>query len=130
MDCGNEYIKMCEKAEEIQNDWKREYSDYYITSLKDNCFQGLRILFNPKDYSTPNSPIGIWLPRQDQLQTIISSMVYSLDHFFMKDSIEIFRCCIGEWIFCGDSFEQVLLQTVMKVRYNEVWDRTDWKEVD
>jgi len=80
MDTSKEYIKMCEKAEEIQKLW-------WTGSLFGNDGDGLKASGNNGDYFLDNAygisikgigsgtycrePKPIWLPKQDQLQEMI-----------------------------------------------------------
>ena len=105
------YIKMCEKAEEIQTDSPWNHDDEH------NYFHEFETL--PKN--------DIWLPRQDQLQAMVAPKV---------DDIPRLMCwMIRDFaLFCQDkeitTMEQLWLAFVMKVKYNKVWDATDWVERD
>ncbi len=89
MDTSKEYIKMCEKAEEIQKEWKPAYGDLYVWSEssirrkrpnKNNHFSIVRgWIFGKKNILSAITGLSneqrhykevIWLPRQDQLQKI------------------------------------------------------------
>ena len=119
MDTSKEYIKMCEKAEEIQKNkrWLK---------AGDFCR-------NP--YSGDSHAIGttvektdlIWLPRQDQLQEMVkqnSLNIIDLNYFvasislFLKQSNKD-----GELYY---SLEQLWLAFVMKEKYNKTWNGKEW----
>jgi hypothetical protein len=127
MDTSEIYIKMCEKSP-LQNECELEKGDWAYYKNRAIVFIVQGPPFPRKWYEENNKEYGIKLFRQDQLQEMIPRMIYTLDHFFMKDSVEIFRCCFSEQVFCGDSFEQVLLYVVMKKKFNKVWNGEDWIE--
>ena len=139
MDTTPEYIKMCEKAEEIQKTWnpldgdlhilvddsyKSGYSDirltYGITSLREER----KVAWLTRSSST----LGvIWLPRQDQLQEMMkdglstgifghtSRMVcYFEEHYKYRNSLGI------------DNMEQLWLAFVMKELYSKQWNGSEW----
>jgi len=134
-----EYIKMCERAEEIQSKWKPISGDvirHIITRdilIVDN-FDKLKdktriticghcsLLYVLNDES-------IWLPRQDQLQEMIKMRFQN--HLW---SMAIY---FGEWLqnkenFAGlspidnKSMEQLWLAFVMKEKYNKIWNGKNW----
>ncbi len=125
------YIKMCEKAEEIQKDGL-EYGDYWIS--------GLAIKF--KDYknfiklvSCKGITIGclhIWLPRQDQLQTMYREYCYSSklpslpsDWWYISNRFHDFLH-EGDYYINFNSMEQLWLAFVMKELYKKIWNGKNW----
>lgn len=117
MDTSEQYIEMCQRAEEIQE-------------LK--AIQGIQ-------YSWPLSLVGIneegnwyavgkgWLPRQDQLQEMVKHSPY--DCFFdgvpndnggEKQKIEHY------FLQFESSWEQLWLAFVMKEKFGKVWNGEDW----
>jgi len=118
MDVSSEYIKMCERAEEIQKGWRPYMGDFLY------CPQICTIAI----YSSEPKPHkdDIWLPRQDQLQeralqdeglqTIIARIYrFSTDHY-------------GSSYTINGTMEQLWLAFVMKEKYGKVWDGTKWVE--
>lgn len=144
MDTSETYIKMCEKAEEIQElhkyklrkDSKKKYhnwedGDYYYNG------QRVDIAFNCDDdnYSKPykDKESIIWLPRQDQLQEMIGdysdcSDIIECTGFDYSDSANsdspdrVYSYLLYE----SKSFEMFWLKVVMHKKYNKTWDGEDW----
>ena len=82
MDISKEYVKMCEKAVEIQNLWKPQDFDFvmgqYISVIKvweivqDVGHASLKPLFTTAGkWAWYSREELIWLPRQDQLQYMV-----------------------------------------------------------
>ncbi len=133
MDTSETNIKMCEKAEEIQEQrpqvliglmrhyYKGEYQ-YEVDS--DGSFWRYKRHF-------------IWLPRQDQLQEMVEySSLWSLNHRFSSwlYDTETFEHTLGDWIdmhvrHCHQGFtsmEQLWLAFVQKENHNKLWDGEEW----
>lgn len=133
MDTTKEYIKMCEKAVEVQG-VKGEYTD--DSSIEYHaCKKHLRVLpldqegcyFCPECRSFPDV---LWLPRQDQLQEMC------FDGYVVNaGNVKIF----ADWCFeVADpdgiypkmlrwSIEACWLAFVMHEKYNKIWDGEGWK---
>lgn len=122
------YVKMCEKAVEIQS--LRNNGDCYTFSKFDiyrytdprtvvrTSVAAYEMIWSIADYEP------IWLPRQDQLQRMIPILEYT----FSDDETSENRYNI--WYdghnFFGSSWEQCLIQTVMSELHNKKWDGEDW----
>ena len=116
MDTSKEYIKMCEKAKEIQEKWKSKRN-------KDGDFvahhnKKIIILSNPVLRS--GWDCYTFLPRQDQLQEMMlpkdcGALWIMFGAFWCKEKTE------------GKSFEQLWLAFVMKEKYNKIWDGKEWR---
>lgn len=127
MDTSEVYVKMCEKATEIQ-DWHQDNiqdADF----IKDN----LGMVY-AADESCLAGDIDnyIWLPRQDQLQEMMQPCGY----------VELIRdfsdFCFRQSYHCSDegthnpavayldSMEQLWLAFVMKEKFGKVWNGEDW----
>lgn len=124
MDTSAEYIKMCEKAVEVQEEsgvhplMARDQNDGVIHFWDDSVFYNYMV----DRERTPFIYHSVWLPRQDQLQEIHGSK-------FVNQGIQFF-----EWAseFNPDtyyllSWEQLWLGFVMKEKYGKTWAREDWK---
>lgn len=150
MDFSSEYIKMCEKAVEIQKLHKIEVGNFVIWTFSredgvlviggsegDLCLEGHYRL--PDDFENEH----IWLPRQDQLQEMIGDFKFCFNEMsrrhgtyseFAKDFL--FEEYIGEndtsskdgdeW---AKSYEQLWLMIVMKIKYNKTWNGEDWEVI-
>ena len=113
MDTSETYIKMCEKAVEIQEIWKSE-----VIKPDDRSFW-------IDDFNKQKS---IWLPRQDQLQEMmrptpergekISPYGLSWSFYRFIDQLPPLKR--------GNSFEQLWLAYVMKWEHHKVWNGKDW----
>jgi len=135
MDCGEVYIKMCEKAEEIQKikpEWNLEGDDGEWWYPNDN----------------KREVNHIWLPRQDQLQAMVMSsgmdvtthdcfavsLLGNRFHDFCEREYNKLRLYLrSQYIgvvvgLCFASFEQLWLAFVMKERFGKIWnaEKGDW----
>ncbi len=133
MDISETYIKMCEKAEEIQE---------LVTSLED-----AQSFF----HIWPNHPkrlkLIVWLPRQDQLQKMGLPVIkegQKYTHAFVKGEHpdrfinaclieEFFDFCTGTYsskkLYAYDNFnsmEQLWLAFVMKEMFGKSWNGEEW----
>ena len=117
MDVSHEYIKQCEKAEEIQlgrRVGELEEGDFYSRD-------GLTGEIFCYEYM-PDT--GVWLPRQDQLQEMVEWEIPGSMTFKM----EAFCYFAMHWAKReneGGSFEQLWLAFVMK-EYGKVWNGEEW----
>ena len=119
MDTSETYIKMCEKAVEIQ-DHQLDEGDFY-----DKGFGGEIWCY---EYMAD----GTWLPRQDQLQEMRPNKI-SLAYADLG-------CAVREGFYDGyidkngfgygtpfETDEQLWLAFVMHTLYQKSWDETDWE---
>ena len=96
MDTTETFIKMCEKAEEIQELWKPAHGDWYKRHDDDECFGFIRGDDEIQLLADFDSEGGwfhlepehieknkhIWLPRQDQLQEMLGGVDKFQDFWF------------------------------------------------
>jgi len=136
MDTSPEYMKMCEKAEEIQKEWNNKIP---IEKHKSVIYDPKsKQVYEPTIFGESVSstiPVNcIWLPRQDQLQEIFGkeSSLALLERFksWIDDN------CTEEkapWFYKeqykGWSLEQLWLVFVMKKKYGKIWNptRKEWE---
>jgi len=151
MDKTETYIKMSEKAEEIQELRKEEATidDVCICSA---CKTRWGNCYEHTEYLSCNSELGgrpfpvvaikdvehksIWLPRQDQLQEmhrghLPDGMFNNLmddcyGNWHIDKLREFYRQCIHEQKWIVPSWEQLWLAFVMKEKYNKVWNGDEW----
>ena len=152
MDTTPEYIKMCEKAREIQ-ELNEEMQDGNYYKYKNKEYSGLYD-FIEKPYcdscvecNYANSMTGyiteqdrsnyIWLPRQDQLQEMIKgNLIYSslwdgdastlwFDRMNSLWQDTLIHNKSLHWTKFR-SMEQLWLAFVMKEKYNKIWDGKEW----
>lgn len=140
MDTSKEYINICEKAEEIQELWNWSDGDFVHSKDRRNYSihiieQDMRDHFNQKEY--------IWLPRQDQLQEILSEdeAIYVIltefnefafgehDYHEILVSHQSYPILLLNWAEKGTGFEVLWLAFFMKKKYNKIWNYEDWIEV-
>jgi hypothetical protein len=109
MDTSPEYIKMCEKAKEIQELWHNIDRD-------ENCFYA----FVPEAEES-----SIWLPRQDQLQEMVRQTNETSPELNQRFNDHLYNLHIGEDKY---SFELLWLIFVMREEYNKNWTGEEWAE--
>ena len=151
MDTTEQYIKMCEKAEEIQllrreerhkDTGKWQEGDFWRTVFRFD--KGAYVVSRPSDawadepFYLHHPPESIWLPRQDQLQEMASATN-------LQDLFELFLNFYSEYkdhpnldedggywemFEYGKHFtsmEQLWLAFVMSVKYGKIWDGEKWQ---
>jgi len=132
MDTSWQYIKMSEKAEEIQTlrptepDWITNVSYGWhiaeLTGSKKHIFA----TSHPQDVADGS----IWLPRQDQLQEMV---YYHLDCPTPRLMIELileYANSLGVKSIELGSMEQLWLAFVMKEKYGKVWHDEKWEPTE
>jgi len=137
MDTSIEYIKMCEKAEEIQKIWKPRVGDLawrgtkYLPT-KDACGYLTDVdVFDTQGYKARGS---VWLPRQDQLQEMLIDKIGGNHIALLSVLIRSDLFCqagLGHYVSSPNynytnSMEQLWLVFVMKEKYNKIWNGEDW----
>lgn len=132
MDISKEYIEMCVAAKELQ---KREqltigWLGEQIWYNENDVWYQPNVEFNPYINIIRNRKKIVWLPRQDQLQEMLSKEYVDchamLQHFY--------EWCIEndgylEDLFAGnESMEQLWLIFVMKEEFGKIWNGKSWYE--
>ncbi len=113
MDTSETYIKMCDCPEIQGRIW--ETGDVY-------AFAGESGYVVSSDYAPQHS---IWLPRQDQLQEMVSTCFKAgldLEILYAWYQRNRPHDVADEW----DSMEQLWLAFVMKEKYGKVWTGSEW----
>ena len=138
MDKTKEYILMCEKAVEIQEEWTIKDNDYVYINAIDKRLRRVEchkwsFWFNYKCFtsSEKNRFINtcIWLPRQDQLQEIIGNEITKhkgKNYHTMAIIHSIFK--YARYKFEFESTEQLCLSFIMSEKYNKIWNGKDWEK--
>ena len=139
MDFSETYVKMCEKAKEIQDITLKE-DDYCIVidGEGQKLYQGL-LGFHREPFLSPTAIKIVWLPRQDELQDMIPSPMESYERCFKAGSLIaeidyfIFHPANPLKQFSSEALkfstiEQLWLAFVMKKKYGKRWSGTDWLE--
>ena len=144
MDTSETYIKMCQKAEEIQSlrncddniepgDWfyfegkivPIVYGGYFYGSKK--WIVNYQSGWECEDHITFLSHKYVWLPRLDQLPEILCND--DEGSFLWFDYWNTMRKCVefGRLESCRfNSPEQLWLAFVMKNKFNKIWNGNDW----
>jgi hypothetical protein len=143
MDTSKEYILMCEKAEEIQKQWKPKEWDCvynqgdvfgYIDRSEIHVWCILPESIADSGYYGPYVYDGeicderykdcIWIPRQDQLYEI--SWTSKFDNLrFHEKMVDWFGKEHHNDMF--SSMEQLWLCYVMEEKYNKHWNGNEWE---
>jgi len=132
MDTSEQYIKMCEKAKEIQG-IPRHPEKPHLNYRSSACFihQGGRLWYiRGREHEDSND--YIWLPTQDQLQEMMGDFKTCIK---LAAGVSLVNQGIiyevGGYKYCHQftSMEQLWLAFVMGEKYNKVWDGHNWKEV-
>ena len=124
MDTSEKYIKMCEKAGEIQKQWlSKKAGDWHVLEgFNARIIGGSENMIIGNDFYNWDRD-SIWLPRQDQLQGMMkdSKPLISEEKFH-----EWFREIGASWTA---SWEQLWLGFVMHEKYGKVWDdsKEEWQ---
>ena len=137
MDTSKEYIKMCEKAEEIQHNKLKigdfgvipnaVYEYFKVPSVIIRIEEDVefdRVWLNVPDENYVSADSIIFLPRQDQLQEM-----WEYSHSALR-SLQKFACELHNNYNYYDKFismEQLWLVFVMKEKYNKIWNGEEWK---
>ena len=154
MDTIGTYIKMCTKAGEIQEQWKHSGGDFCYVKERFPLDEWVRGVEYPDRFKDCWLDIGvhiigeghywayedwgclgaedehykylIWLPRQDQLQAMITTSTPKLLSEFYLAWIEWLKIDSEIVGYCN-SLEQLWLAFMMKELYSKVWTGTEWK---
>ncbi len=122
MDTSETYIEMCD-CPEIQPKREGTIGNIYYDKVDKSVYtlgctrnDGVNP-FVPLQVRLEDEGRYIWLPRQDQLQKMVTRdgnlPVWKVEEWFHN------------WIplgACPDSFEQLWLAFVMKEKHNKIWD--------
>ena len=152
MDTSKTYIKMCEKAEEIQKVWHETKGDFYARyntgksakpiSVRCDVYisvhnKGRRIIY----YQGERPRIPIWLPRQDQLQEMLPTPAQEFPNgtegseekqhiiFLLSAPYKMFinNYYPEKYLDNFTSMEQLWLAFVMLKCFGKKWDGMNWE---
>lgn len=123
------YIKMCEKAEEIQKAWKPKQFDSYGSEEYKKAFilDELGMINHIEKYKSSYK----WLPTQEQLQEMIEYKTKNgetyLDCFYFWASKK-YNC----FVFGRDkiTWNELWLAFVMKEKWNKEWTGSKWVKAE
>ena len=140
MDTSEKYIKMCEKAQEIQ-DLRKLDNGEGSPYLKEGDYFCKLTSTNVELFKNKTSYILIdivWLPRQDQLQDIVINKTNNFGSNNLSSQL-LLNNIVGfsKELYCSrkkemfSTLEQLWLAFVMKTIYNKIWNEEtqNWKEI-
>ena len=131
MDFSKQYIKMCERAEEIQEIYQNvlKKEDNEVDSILEGWYvydgKNIILLHNNEFFISDlkdELKKYVWLPRQDQLQAIITTNKY-----FRFSLIELFYHFANKNVPKFTSMEQLWLAYVMYIKYKKIWNNEEEK---
>lgn len=146
MDKSEKYIKMCEKAEKIQKEWKPKIWDIIHNkqlglpfATIDACktiggricayITGASVGIITQQPTGKKHSLIVWLPTQDQLQGMVGQGEI-LDRFykFVTNPYHKKIDLIPDELFL--IFEQLWLAFVMYEKYGKIWsdEKEDWEK--
>jgi len=132
MRISERYIKMCEKAEEIQREWKPKMGDRYWNTL-------WRVL--PENYpeilcsgsfvkgDLKEKVKNIWLPTQEQLQGMLTNNAfwyYQGSDCLNREMARVYGSLYAQGYF--ETGNEFWLAYVMWKKYQKIWDdkKEEW----
>ena len=131
MDTSKEYIFMCEKAIELQNDWLKGWSFYTVRNFRERLDEP--VMCRKFTYiSEEDIEDFIWLPRQDQLQDMVEGefygKIYSVYAWMQINRVSGHNETM-EVEYCN-SMEQLWLGYIMSEKYNKEWniEKKEWEK--
>ncbi len=122
------YIKMCEKAKEIQCErilGRYNFGDlYYLESVFRHGGK-FRYIGSYDGYENDREFIEIstWLPTQEQLQEMVDVGLTRYEYWIR----ELYHFVLN-YPFEPASMNELWLSFVMKEKYHKVWDGEDWRK--
>ncbi len=136
MDTSETYVKMCEKAKEIQKIRPPTSGSAYHEYFADGTT--FDILHEDNGYYFgPGNGVTVWLPRQDQLQDMAGVFPEVFERFgntvgqndFNYGLEEMGEYTLWETYSRFTSMEQLWLAFVMQEKYGKYWNGEDlWHE--
>jgi len=152
MDTSEQYIKMCEKAGEIQGNRELLEGDFYAYIRPKEGFNWLHhtrqefidnpseswaepsvcMLSDDRDYGIEHIYEDViercWLPRQDQLQEMLLFPCGDFKDNFWSALDDFRDYAFSETFipYIPTSMEQLWLCYVMKQKYGKAWNGADW----
>jgi len=126
MDCSDQYVKMCQKAEEIQKLWSPSEGDVFVDELCHVTIVNPMILDHlNKSLKEGKRKDYIWVPKQGQLQDMLLPM-FERNCFWMFE--ECYKFIQPPYPAKIESMEQIWLSFAMREKFGKIWNDEDWVE--
>ncbi len=125
MDTSPQYIRMCEKATEIQEIVKPHTTVSGAFRDGDWVYCHTAYCLNDIRLANASRTDFIWLPRQDQLQEMCKEKDIGM---LLVDFFRWFEDEEYIWAL-NNTMEQLWLAYVMHEKYRKVWNGEDWEEI-
>ena len=124
MDVSQEYVKMCDEAEEIQ---RRHHPNPYIDGWFPNGIIVPRIGRGGDAVWALTCEGYVWLPRQDQLQGMVkTTSIEDLMLDFISFTSRHLDNPFTDYARKFTSMEQLWLAYVMRRKFDKVWSGNRW----
>jgi hypothetical protein len=128
MDTSSDYIKMCERAEEIINNWLYEFGDFYVSMAAGITSETQTIVSDLElQRSYMNQIKAVWLPRQDQLQAFILDQ-YATPWDLLIEFVNALMSDKASYFDKFPSMEQIWIAYIMDKKFHKKWNGKDWLE--
>ena len=118
------FIKQCEQAEEIQNEWTQRDWDIFAYRYS----KGLGMVWEVigvKNRSLYIKENCIWLPTQEQLQEMIGKQSVKLDGEISRMANMFFISNNNQMLW-----NEFWLMYVMHEKWNKIWTGEKWVKAD
>jgi len=129
----DQYIKMCEKAIEIQESYRSRIPSG-DDMFRGKIYHGIELFGHLTPTNVPVTDNYIWLPRQEQLQEMIfEKTAVSLACRFKDFIVRPLFDKTAPYKFTPDySMEQLWLAYVMYTKFGKVWnqDKSGWSSLE
>ena len=126
MDCSDQYVRMSQRAKEIQELWSPKEGDMFADELCHVSVVNPTILEHlGESLKDRRGKEYIWLPRQDQLQEIVLPMFENNCHWLFE---ECYKFLQPPCLTPCESMEQIWLSFVMKEKFAKIWNQEAWIE--
>jgi hypothetical protein len=128
MDTSSDYIKMCEQAAEIMNNWHYEFGDFYVSMSAGITSETLLIASDLElQKSYMDQITAVWLPRQDQLQAFILDQ-YATPWDLLIEFVNTLMSDKASYFEKFPSMEQIWIAYIMDKKFHKKWTGNDWLE--
>ena len=126
----NNFIKMCEQAEEIQGEWKPKVGDKYYSIEKLDIFiviKKIRRYYLDKIYDK------VWLPTLEQL--FEKHAKWYRKRYKSKIELSIHLLYLGEFAeieyfdYKYHSLQEIALGYLYQEKYNKIWNGKKWEMI-